>query len=181
MEIPITEQIKKSAFEYFLLKVLSVNNSLETNDFSLLKVMKLLFFTSAVSYYDYKEGDSLLDNVFNKFKALPFGHVETNIYGYLKNKDFNNIVINNKCSKILNTNQIIENVNTDLKFKIDNSITALLDINQELFSISAFDLVELSHKWYSWQHYYSIARSNERYSEDIPVSAIKGEEHFFYL
>lgn len=180
MEIQ-NKEIKKNAFEYFLYKVLNEGNALDTNDFSLLKVMKLLFFTSAVSFYEHKKGDSLLDNVFNNFKALPFGHVETDIYSFLKNKELQNLSVDNKCSTISNKSSIVDSINDELKLKIDRSIEILLEINENIFSMSAFDLVELSHKWYSWQHYYSIARDNERYSEDIPLNVIKEEEHFFYL
>ncbi|MGY6649535.1 hypothetical protein [Wenyingzhuangia sp. IMCC45574] len=176
------ESNKKAAFEYFLFKILDRENILESNDYSILKVMKLLFFTAAASV-QLDEEDSILDDVFSTFKALPFGHVETEVYTYLKD-DFadKNIKINSSYSKIINQERIVENADIhSVDKKIDRAIDQLYLLNKDLFSMAAFDLVELSHKWYSWQHYYSIARDNGRYSQSIPLEVIKQEEHFFYL
>ena len=75
---------KKLAFEYFLCELMkwdmearSLTEFNTSNDLSILKALKLLFFTVAV---DAKDENSLLETIFDNFHAMPLGHVELDIY-----------------------------------------------------------------------------------------------------
>lgn len=171
---------KKQAFEYYVVKLLEwhkeMSNTPESNDLSTLKVLKLLFFGSAISVEDNNE--TLLDQPFDKFYAMPYGHVEGEIYSYIKSRSFKNLQINNINSTITTKEEYPEN---DIKFKIDNSIAKLKKANSNLILMTSFDLVELSHRWYSWQFYFNKAQKNGSYSELIPIEMIKLEQKFFSL
>lgn len=171
---------KKLAFEYFVYQLhnwYKEANGKEPNDLSVLKVLKLLFFTSSVGSSEGAE-DLLLDKVFNNFVAMPFGHVESNIYNLIRESVFENIQLDSHQSKIKNSNAILS-LDNIVKIQIDDKILKLKKINFYLITYSSFDLVELSHKWYSWKKNYQIAQEKGQFSYPIKTSEIKSEIKFY--
>ncbi|PTD14383.1 type II toxin-antitoxin system antitoxin SocA domain-containing protein [Flavobacterium columnare] len=172
---------KNLAFEYFVSKLLvwyqDVTGNVQNNDFSTLKVLKLLFFASAVGTEKGQE-DTLLDTTFNRFYAMPYGHVESEIYSTIRNNELPNLRITNSSSTFTNN---ITYLDCELKNKIDSSIEKLKEENINLIKMSPFELVELSHNWYSWKFYFNKAKRNGSYSELIPSEIIKSEQKFFHL
>lgn len=179
----MANDLKIKAFEYVLFKLdewYKENNlSSDVNDISVLKALKLLFFISAVDSKKDSD-DSLLDVIFDNFVAMPYGHVESDVYTNIKDKRHINVTIDNKKAAILNPDLILE-LNNDVKTKIDNSVVKLKSINAELINMSAFDLVELSHSWYSWKFYFAKAKRNNTFKESIPNEIIKSEEKIFFV
>lgn len=172
--------LKINAFEYVLFKLdewykENHPNSNE-NDISVLKALKLLFFLSAVDSQK-DSNDTLLDVVFDNYVAMPYGHVESDVYTNIKLKSHSNISIDNKKTTI---NKVI-NLEIGTKTKIDNSVKKLKSINNDLINMSAFDLVELSHSWYSWKYYYAKAKRNNTFKEPIPNEIIKSENKIFFI
>lgn len=172
---------KNQAFEYYVVKLLEwyreATGDVEGNDLSTLKVLKLLFFGSAISSNG-NDNTTLLDTTFDNFYAMPYGHVESDIYNSIRRGELENLIINNDNSTI---NLNLDFPTSEIKNKIDNSIERLKDENPNLILMTSFDLVELSHRWYSWQFYFNKAQRNGSYSELIPVEMIKQEQKFFYL
>lgn len=172
---------KNLAFEYFVSRLLEwyqeVIEDSKNNDFSTLKVLKLLFFASAVGT-EKGQKNTLLDAPFNTFYAMPYGHVESDIYSIIRNNQLPNLKITNSSATFVN---IINYPDGDLKNKIDFSIQKLKQENIKLITMSPFELVELSHTWYSWKFYITKARNNGAYSELIPNEIIKSEQKFFHL
>lgn len=172
---------KNQAFEYFVSKLLEWYNELngqdKVNDLSTLKVLKLLFFCSAINTKKGQEG-TLLDYPFNNFYAMPYGHVESEIYSDIKANQFPNVEINNSTTNFINQ---IDYPDGDIKTKINDSIERLKLENKNLINMTSFDLVELSHRWYSWRYYFAKAKRNYTYSESIPSEIIKAEEKIFSL
>lgn len=173
---------KNQAFEYFVSKLIEwyqeVNNGdVENNDLSTLKVLKLLFFASAI---DTKKGDNqtLLDTPFNNFYAMPFGHVESEIYNNIRKNSLPNLTIDSSKSTF---NNVVQYEDSLIKQKIEASLIKLKKANINLINMSAFELVELSHSWYSWKFFFNRAKKNGSYSEPIPTEIIKSEDKFFYL
>lgn len=169
-------------FEYFIKLLVdwhSEKAGTETNDLSTLKVLKLLFFASAVNTKANSE-DTLLDTVFDKYYAMPYGHVESDIYSSIRNNNFTNITVNNRNSTIT-PNSNIELPSPKLKKDIDKAIESLKTSNPNIILASSFELVDLSHSWYSWQYYYNLAKKQGLNSIHIPVSEIKEEEKIFML
>lgn len=173
---------KKLAFEYFIFKLHEWFNELQpninSNDLSTLKILKLLFFGTAINS---NESDSILDTTFNKFCAMPYGHVESDIYKMIQSGDkFERIELYNRYSTI------IENPNwptaeKNIFSKIDSAIDSLKLANINLILMSSSDLVNLSHQWYSWQFYFNKAKSKGTFSEFIPADIIKKEKKFYSL
>jgi len=172
------------------------NISNNENNFSLLKIMKLLFFVVTASIEidksDNKSSNLLINNdkklnnfLFDKFSALPLGHVESEIYNNIKSKELQNFV-----EITIEKSSIIENlVNVeseiynqgliDLKQIIDGSIEFLKNKNSKLILESHSQLIDLSHKHFSWVYYFDMARKFNKSSQQIPNDIIIKEHKFF--
>lgn len=171
-------------FEYLVTSLLKwQGNGIinKKNDFSILKTLKLLFFVSAVGT-DSKSVDTLLDNVFNKFLAMTYGHVEEDIYSEYKKEDgvFTNLIIN-KNSTTVKCEFFDYEISKNIKFKVDKAIEQLKQNNENIVNLKTFDLVDLSHEYFSWKYFYSKARKRGDYKENIPIEIIKNEQKFFNL
>lgn len=175
------EQTKEKYFEYTLNKLLLWNNEFNRNsnenDFSLLKVLKLLFFVVSAKTEKNKEYP-LLDEKFNSFYAMPFGHVETGIYKSIKSKNLEYYTIDD--SKTVQKNPFIP-FTDEITKAIDDSIDFIKLQNECIITYSAFDLVNLSHTWYSWKRTYKEALSEGSKSKEIPTHRIKNEDKVFSL
>lgn len=181
---------KVEYFEYATSKLIewacqSSNRSIQSfesgNDFSKLKVLKLHFFLCAVN----SKTNTLL-NVFDSFYAMPYGHVESDIYNAinlkgLKRFDFLDSRISIKCEFIEDLPGSFNQGIADYKSQIDSAIEALKNENYSLVEYSAMDLVELSHLWTSWKVSFKIARSKNIFSQKIPAEAIQAESKFFAI
>lgn len=183
---------KKAAFRYVVFKLIewyksekqitTVADFNQHNDFSVLKVLKLLYFTVAVD----AKNNSLL-NTFDNFVAMPFGHVESDIYDFLKNgrTPFPDMTINKKC--------IIEDTfetsfsdfiatNSTTKKEIDKAIELLKKFNgNDFIEHDAFEYVDMSHALYSWKVFYNKAKSDGNRSAYIDHSYIRRDGQYFIL
>lgn len=174
---------KNVAFEYYVIKLhkwySEVCPEATTNDLSVLKILKLLFFGTAISS---EQSESLLDTVFSNFCAMPFGHVESDIYKLIKlGTNFKHFSLSNS-TLILNQEYIDHQlIGEAYKDKIDYAINKLVTTNTNLIKMSSSDLVNLSHEWYSWKFYFSKARRSGLYSAPIPIEIIKKEQKYFSL
>lgn len=172
---------KLKAFEYLLVKLVEwhneASNGIGKNDISLLKGLKLLFFVSAVDAKTDSQ-NTLLDTCFNKFVAMPYGHVESDIYANIKYAKLENVKIDSSTTSILDKNVELDE---GVKEIIDSSVSKLKTKNYNIIKMSAFELVELSHRWFSWKYYFSKARKSNISSIEIPNEIIKQEEKIFSL
>ncbi|MGX5855206.1 hypothetical protein ACWKW6_16255 [Dyadobacter jiangsuensis] len=171
--------LKILAFEYLMEGFIKWHQQVRPkvsieSTFTKLKVIKLLFFVSAVD--SEKPSKGLLD-IFHRFSALPFGHVESDVYDSLR-----------LCSKYtvskegLSYNNVNDNYFDKIspyKDRLDGAIEALKDKNLELVTYSASTLVELSHQWYSWKSTFALARSMNKYSLPIKTETIRNESKIF--
>jgi uncharacterized phage-associated protein len=182
--------IKKDAFKYVMFKLIdwyrSENNITEDefnedNDFDTLKVLKLLYFTTAVN----AKNNSLL-NTFDNFYAMPFGHVESNIYDELKYKrDLGGIEINRKT---IIKNSFKDSIDEfrfqygDIATEIDKAVDLLGEYNGEDFlEYDSFEYVEMSHALKSWKVFYNKAKSVGDRSAYIDHSYIRRDGQCFLL
>lgn len=172
---------KIQSFEYLISQLISWHQETtgkKNNDISLLKALKLLFFVSAVNA-NKESSHTLIDEVFDSFVAMPYGHVESDVYDAIKGLQVKNIQLDNQEAKILNNKEI--KLDPSYKKLIDTSISSLKEINPFLITLPSFDLVDLSHNWYSWQYYYNKAKDENKSSISIPTQVIKEEEKIFQL
>lgn len=148
---------KITAFEYVLYKLnewYKGNNPTQENDLSILKAMKLLFFVSGVDIANNLFG------TFNRFQAWQYGHVEADLYNQYSQKkgNFNYLEISREKTILkLSLTEFIESISLPdkLKSKIDKDIEELKKKNNELINYPAFELVNLSHAYHSWDIYYN--------------------------
>lgn len=184
----IVNQEKLLAFEYVLYKLTNwymkkneISNYIDfntNNNLNKLKVIKLHFFITAIN----SENNSLL-NLFNKFYAMPYGHVESDIYNDLNKLEF--FIIDSKQLHIkdpeeLNLNSF-SNLNQKHLDEINEAINILELRNPNIINYNALDLVEISHTWFSWISMFSFAKKNNRNSELIPNKLILEESKNFEL
>ncbi len=176
------ERRKIQAFEYLVYKLLEWYSSCserENNDLSILKVLKLLFFSSAINTK--KDTRSvLLDNTFDSFYAMPYGHVESDVYNFIKRQELQFYTIT-KIETQKKKDFDFFDLNLEVKNEIDKSIKSLKEKNENLILMDSFELVELSHTWFSWKYCYDLARKKGVFSEKIPAEIIKSENKILHL
>lgn len=167
--------MKTNLFEHFLKRLVewycdyySIDykefNGHELNDLSKIKVIKLHFFACSTN-------ERALD-IFNNFHAMPYGHVESDVYSNLNNLNYFT-VDNTRLLMNVDIDQI--NINDiDLEV-IDFMVENLKNENCNLISFKPFELVDLSHRWFSWDFSFREARISGSYSRQISPSLIKQE------
>src|SRR5574344_684726 len=139
--------------------------------FGKLKVMKLLFFVSAV---DATTNNHFLLDILNKFYAMPYGPVESDIYKAILNKDTQYFEIKDGYTMIKNQN--ISNISTSLseplRANIDDAIEKLKQKNNNLVKLPAYVLVDITHKWDVWEDAMDIAEILNKRSEIMQTEDI---------
>ncbi len=182
---------KEKLFEYIVYNLmdwysLQKDKSLEDvfcdNDMSKIKVLKLLFFISAIKYEPLDDEKEQLLDVF-QFDAMRYGPVEWDIYTNLH--IFSNFKINDRgirlidekesLKKLKDTEKLIEN--DELKQKVDESLETLKAENNLLIITKPFDLVNISHKWKSWIRAKSLADFNETFRHPMRTGSIFWDIH----
>lgn len=146
------------------------NPEVENNDLSILKVMKLLFFVSGADQLNN------LFEVFDKFQAWQYGHVEADIYNdyFRKGGVFENFRIDR--NKLEKTNHNYSPNNNNNSKKIKKSINKLKKENPDIISYDAFRLVDISHSYHSWNIYYN--KLEKRY-EDMEKEMLIYEPKYY--
>ncbi len=145
-------------------------NQHPSNDLSKLKVIKLHFFACST--------DVQALQVFDDFRAMPYGHVESEVYASI-----------NKLSyfEITNSKLIVQDDSAFTDFlpegfnTIRSIIANLKDLNAKLIQASPFDLVELSHKWFSWKYTFNEAKKENSFSRKINPKIILNESKLYRL
>lgn len=175
--------VKKDCFEYSIDKFIqwykeeNLDNVDGWNaDFTKLKLIKLNFFLSAVNAG--KESDGLLD-VFDNYFAMPYGHVESDLYDHISALNKYNVTNTGISVKLESYNY--PHMTLPIQLKIDSSIESLKRENKDLIKYGAFKLVELSHQWYSWVNMYNLAKMRRVNSIRIPSELIKNESKLFEI
>ncbi len=173
-------------FDYFVSKIIFkcyndnesslkiiVRNNIEHCGLNKLKLLKLLFFVSAIKV----DERYLLDDVFDNFYAMPYGPVESDIYDSLSEVP-NYTIEKNRIA--LKTDAVLDYPNDDpICNRIEKCIDEVYNINPDLFLMATFDLVELSHKAESWKIVFTEAQRVGRCSLHMPNDVIKETAVYF--
>lgn len=144
----------------------------EHNDLSKLKVLKLHFFVCSANT------DLLTE--FDEFHALPYGHVESDIYNNLSNLerfnvDDDSMSVIAEYSTLMELENSFDNLPDETKTMIKVGIDRLKKENQHIVEYTAFNLVELSHTWLSWNSTIRKAREIGSEARKIPSELIEEE------
>ena len=150
-------------------------DSSPSNKIDLLKFLKLVFFVSAARG---KESYLIKEGVFNNFYALPLGPVESNVYEKIKKGDFITFS-NNKLNIVNPALHNIDNYSDDNNLK--KEFNELISINPKLIKLCSYDLVDLSHKWNSWETAFNIAKENGKKSHKMSNIQIMNDLKYYYL
>lgn len=149
--IGIKEKQKKiKAFDYMLQLFEAWRDEHETvkgKPLSKLTALKLLFLTAAP-----KEdgGDNLLD-IFNNFYAMQYGPVESDVYNAIQAN-----MLPSYIAEYRSIERRKECIDFPSEYKgpeyepIQNAVKELRTKNENLIELNAFELVEITHKWNSW-------------------------------
>lgn len=165
-------------FEYFLHKLYDKISNKENNDLSIIKTQKLLYFL--INSVPGNNRQYPLINTFDNFYALPYGHVESDIYDSIKSKSIQSIDIDRFGLRIKSKDSFDFNtLNKEIKDLIEKGIEELSD--KQLLEKNSSYLVELSHCHDSWIQNYRIALKENRLSKDIKKEEIIAEDKFFAL
>jgi len=169
---------KKLLFEYlvYLLEQWKQEKHPHSKEaFTKLKLQKILFLVASVNA---KEDNHPLLDVFDKFYALPYGPVEIDIYDAMCNNDFKTIKFEgNDCKQSLKEEDFTA-LDENLKKAMRDAVQAIKDKGADYIISDAFELVDITHKWTSWQIAMTVAEmlgnKRERMSTlDICNSKIK--------
>lgn len=178
-------KLKTLCFEYIVYQLLAWYTELYSTyvnytSFTRLKVLKLLFFVSTI--HDTENSD-LLD-IFDNYWAMQHGPVESDIYNMIIQDclyycDFKSRQVNIN----INTTSDSSYFNSlgELKDRVDKAIKLLRNENNEIVKYSAFELVEISHKWNSWKLSMRIAELSEKGSEPMGTQDIRNNIQYYSL
>lgn len=144
--------------------------------FSKLSLLKLLFLTAATTN---KEGNDLLE-VFDNFYALPYGPVESDVYDSIKNNNLPNYILTERQLNDKEQSDYIETLTPEDKNLIKSSVHTLRLKNENLITLSSFELVEITHKWESWDKAFKFAKFLGTNSYAMPKESIKNDRNKFY-
>lgn len=145
------------------------------NDFSILKLIKLQFFVSAVN----SENNNIILNNFDFF-ALPYGPVESTTYNDLKQNQIGLFTLKNHSIEY-DAGKKLPDISEQLKDEVLISINNLRELEPRLINAEAGELVDLSHKWNSWKKNYALARARNKYSAPMPDPEIQNDIKIFNL
>lgn len=172
-------ETKRNLFEYlvFLLDKWYREGNTETPiEFTKLRLQKILFLAAATNAVE--EEHPLLD-VFDRFYALPYGPVELDIYDSMNNNQFQHITFVEKvcdCQNLQETD--FEELDETLKACMRKAVDELKTFKLDYLRMPIAELVDITHKWTSWQISMAVAdlfgtRREVMSTEDICNSKIK--------
>lgn len=174
---------KKYAFEYLIdlliqwhKNICGEHDTRYEESFTKLKLIKLLFFASAISA---SNSDYGLLTVFNRFVAMPFGPVESDVYNEL-NSTIGKYKITDKKLQIVDTSYSPVN-DQEIEEKISKAVNLLKEKNKEIIKYSAFELVDLSHQWSCWKVTYEFAQKTGKRSMVIPAKMIIDSDKYYTI
>lgn len=197
----MNETKKIQAFEYIVIQLakISLGYNLkyelnksdidkfnENNDFSKLKLLKLLFLICV------SEPNKPLLQIFDRFYAMQYGPVELTLFTNINNamnhiNIFTCIKVNNQKTEIqfekITNIQSIEDFGILNKEQIDNVIFHFINNSHtiKLLTKNHWYLVELTHKYQSWKEAFVRAKAIGKGLFPMPTSSIYEDDFIIAL
>lgn len=147
------------------------SKNLTVKPLSKLIVLKLLFLVAAPKK---NEGPDLLDT-FNNFHALPYGPVESDIYNAILDNKIPSYFIKDRSVEV--KEKKVYNTQDPLCIRIKDALDDLKDINPLIISLNSFELVEITHKWDSWNRSMKFAEFMGRSSAKMLTESIRSDSN----
>ncbi|MDC7142398.1 type II toxin-antitoxin system antitoxin SocA domain-containing protein [Bacteroides finegoldii] len=175
-------KLKILYFEYIIHLLLQWHKEIYSNvnpiaSFTRLKSLKLLFLVSSVNAT--QDNNGLLD-IFDKFYAMQHGPVESDVYNAMVTSQTHIFDFKERITalKSLDTNAFSQ-IPEEIKNKIEEAILSLKKRNKFIVTYKSFELVEITHKWESWQIALGIAQILGKGSELMSTESIKNDFKYF--
>lgn len=175
------------AFEYLVYRLIEWYNesmsltNIVPSHFSRLSVLKLLFLTAAVkneAVDDVNRKDLL--NTFDKFCAMQYGPVEIDIYSAIVNDSTNVFTLGNKSIEYKSQNlDVFSKLSETIRKSIDAAIKVLQSKNPHLIKYNASQLVNITHKWQSWQNAMWLAEIAGNRQSPMPTESIRKDIQYY--
>ena len=163
---------KKLLFEYLVYKLELWKQEMHSRSqetFTKLKLQKILFLVASVKS---KDNTYPLLNVFNKFYALPYGPVEMDIYEAMIDHSFKNIDFNGNECKTNFTEGCFTNLDKAQMAAITEALQTIKNMGADYISMPPFELVDITHKWTSWQVAMQVAEMCNSKREPMSTAEI---------
>lgn len=171
---------KTIAFSYLIDKFIEWSESINQenvykNKFTKLFLLKQLFLVSAIKSDSYTD---LLDT-FNNFYAMPYGPVESDIYTFISSDLIPNYTISDRGITGKEIRVDLELTEYERNY-LNDSYYKLREKNDKLITFSAFDLVNITHRWESWDKAFRYARFNGSHSTKMDNELIRKDKVQFF-
>ncbi len=111
---------------------------------------------------------------------MPYGPVESDIYNKILVDGLKKYTIT-PTGCITKTDYEELCVAEDVREEISNAIDRLCEINPSFFEYTAFQLVDISHKWSCWRICHTVALEKKKYSISMPSTIIENSTKFYSL
>ena len=175
------------AFEYLVFRLIewyaAVTSNKEdvTSHFSRLSVLKFLFLSAAIKdeeIEDINKKDLL--GIFDNFYAMQYGPVELDVYSAIVNDSLSIYKLSNKLIEVKHdANIAFDNLSNDLRHSIDNAINILKKKNANIILYNATQLVNITHKWQSWQNAMWLANISGNRQSPMTTDSIRKDMQYY--
>ena len=155
------------------------HEELKNEPFPKLKAMKLLFLAAAPKE---EGGDDLLD-IFDNFYAMPYGPVEIDVYNAIQEDKLPSFSVKYRSIEPREGAEPYnaKRYNGKLYHRVRNAVNDLKEKNEKLVLLNAFELVEITHRWSSWDWAMNFAEFMEQLSAKMPTDSIRDSSKIFDL
>ena len=173
---------KIEAFDYMLHLFEECRDNHETikgKPFPKLTAMKLLFLAAAPKE---EGGDDLLD-IFDNFYAMPYGPVESDVYNAIQEDKLPSFSVKYRSIEPREGAEPYnaKRYNGKLYHRVRNAVNDLKEKNEKLVLLNAFELVEITHRWYSWSRAMDFAEFMKQLSAKMSIDSIRDSSKIFDL
>lgn len=175
------------AFEYLVYRLIEwykdVTSTREdiTSHFSRLSVLKLLFLSAAIkdeTIDDVNKKDLL--GIFDNFCAMQYGPVEIDVYSAIVNDTLSFYRLSNKSIEVKrDVNRAFDNLSDELRQAIDNALNILRTKNANIIRYNTTQLVNITHKWQSWQNAMWLADISGNRQSPMTTDSIRKDTQYY--
>ena len=175
------------AFEYLVYRLIEWYKDVTTNredvssHFSRLSVLKLLFLSAAIKDETIEEVNKKdLLGIFDNFCAMQYGPVEIDVYTAIVNDTLSFYRLSNKYIEVKrDVNRAFDNLSDELRKAIDNALNILRIKNANIIRYNASQLVNITHKWQSWQNAMWLANISGNRQSPMATDSIRKDTQYY--
>ena len=155
------------------------HETIKGKPFSKLTAMKLLFLAAAPKK---DGGDDLLD-IFDNFYAMPYGPVESDVYNAMCEDKLPSFSVKYRSIEPREGAEPYNAKRYNDKFyhRVRNAVNDLKEKNEKLVLLNAFELVEITHRWSSWNRAMDFAEFMKQLSAKMSIDSIRDSSKIFDL